>query len=771
MTTQLKDKELEKEFDVDTNEMVIGVAVEEGADTGTNLEEDEEESFEDDGAEEVVKEIKKIKKEDISLDNFDWDTYTNVPNTYAADERSQMEAMYDQTLSSITENEIIDGKVIAMNKREVVINIGYKSEGIVSLNEFRYNPYLKVGDTVEVYVESSEDKKGQLILSHKTARSMRSWDRVNQALEKDEIVTGYIKCRTKGGMIVDVFGIEAFLPGSQIDVKPIRDYDVFVGKTTEFKIVKINHDFKNVVVSHKALIEAELELQKAEIISKLEKGQVLEGTVKNITTYGVFIDLGGVDGLIHITDLSWGRVTHPEEVVQLDQKLNVVILDFDDSKKRIALGLKQLTPHPWDALDTELKVGDIISGKVVVIADYGAFVEISPGVEGLIHVSEMSWSQHLRSAQDFLKVGDSVEALILTLDRDDRKMSLGIKQLKQDPWNTIEEKYAIETQHIAKVRNFTNFGVFVEIEEGVDGLIHISDLSWTKKVKHPSEFTQIGENIEVMVLEIDKENRRLSLGHKQLEENPWEVFENIFTVDSFHEGTIIEIFDKGAIVALPYGVEGFVTPKHMVKEDGSSAKLDEKLNFKVLEFNKTSKRIILSHSRTFEDLRKDESPIKPRSTSEETKLAAKKLKASLEKTTFGDITELAALKEEMEATEKKGTKKKGKGSETKKVKKVASADQTVDDVPEVTVEDSVETSVEEAPAVVTVEAESVETTVEAESTETTVEDEPAEVVIEAESVKTAVEAEAEPLEIKAETNASETEVATEAKFEDAEKSE
>ena len=654
MTTQSKENEFEKELDMDIKEMVTS----EEADTEVDVEEYEEESFEDEGAEEVAKEIKKIKKEDVSLENFNWDTYSNAPNAYNDDERAKMEAMYDKTLSSITENEIIDGKVIAMNKREVVINIGYKSEGIVSMNEFRYNPDLQVGDTVEVYVESSEDKKGQLILSHKTARSVRSWDRVNQALENDEIITGYIKCRTKGGMIVDVFGIEAFLPGSQIDVKPIRDYDVFVGKTTEFKIVKINHEFKNVVVSHKALIEAELEQQKAEIISKLEKGQVLEGTVKNITTYGVFIDLGGVDGLIHITDLSWGRVTHPEEVVELDQKLNVVILDFDDAKKRIALGLKQLTPHPWDALDPNLKVGDNITGKVVVIADYGAFVEISTGVEGLIHVSEMSWSQHLRSAQDFLKVGETVEAQILTLDREDRKMSLGIKQLKEDPWDKIDEKYAVGTQHVARVRNFTNFGVFVEIEEGVDGLIHISDLSWTKKVKHPSEFTQIGEDIDVMVLEIDKENRRLSLGHKQLEENPWDVFESIFMVDSIHEGTILEIFDKGAIVALPYGVEGFVTPKHMVKEDGTAAKLDEKLNFKVIEFNKSSKRIILSHSRTFEDLRKDDAPAKPRSASEETKIAAKKLKASLERTTFGDITELVALKEEMDATEKKNAKKK-----------------------------------------------------------------------------------------------------------------
>ena len=698
--SQSKKLEFDQELDVETNDLETDAMPEEKADAEVNVtEEDEEESFEDEGAEEVVKEIKKNIKDDVSLENFNWDTYSNAPNAYAADERAQMEAMYNKTLSSITENEIIDGTVIAMNKREVVINIGYKSEGVVSMNEFRYNPNLKIGDTVEVYVESSEDKKGQLILSHKIARSMRSWDRVNQALENDEIITGYIKCRTKGGMIVDVFGIEAFLPGSQIDVKPIRDYDVFVGKTTEFKIVKINHEYKNVVVSHKALIEAELELQKAEIISKLEKGQVLEGVVKNITTYGVFIDLGGVDGLIHITDLSWGRVTHPEEVVQLDEKLNVVILDFDDSKKRIALGLKQLTPHPWDALDPNLKVGDIITGKVVVIADYGAFVEISTGVEGLVHVSEMSWSQHLRSAQDFLKVGDTVEAKILTLDREDRKMSLGIKQLKPDPWDTIDEKYAVGTEHEAKVRNFTNFGVFVEIEEGVDGLIHISDLSWTKKVKHPSEFTQIGETINVVVLEIDKENRRLSLGHKQLEENPWDVFETIFSVDSVHEGTIIEIFDKGAIVTLPYGVEGFVTPKHMIKEDGTPAKLDEKLNFKVIEFNKSSKRIILSHSRTFEDQqpRKEELPLKPRSASEETKIATKKLQATLEKTTLGDITGLAALKEEMEASEKKSAKKKAKSAEPKKQKEETS------EVPEAEIIESVvEQVVPEAEVVETV---------------------------------------------------------------------
>ena len=581
-------------------------------------------------------------------ENFDWDAYENdavVP----ASEKDALTQKYAETLSKVGEKEVVEGTVISMNKREVVVNIGYKSDGIISLNEFRYNPELKVGDKVEVYVETQEDKKGQLTLSHKQARALRSWDRVNEALEKDEIIKGFVKCRTKGGMIVDVFGIEAFLPGSQIDVKPIRDYDVYVGKTMEFKVVKINQEFKNVVVSHKALIEAELEQQKKDIISKLEKGQVLEGPVKNITSYGVFIDLGGVDGLIHITDLSWGRVNHPNEIVTLDQKLNVVILDFDDEKKRIALGLKQLTPHPWDALSADLKVGDTVKGKVVVMADYGAFVEIAPGVEGLIHVSEMSWSQHLRSAQDFMKVGDEVEAVVLTLDRDERKMSLGIKQLKSDPWQNIEEKYGVGTKHTAIVRNFTNFGVFVEIEEGVDGLIHISDLSWTKKVKHPAEFTQIGAPIEVVVLEIDKENRRLSLGHKQLEENPWDVFETIFTVDSVHEGTITEIFDKGAVVALPYGVEGFATPRHLVKEDGSQAKVDEKLEFKVIEFNKAAKRIIVSHSRVFEDAQKSEEKAKKNAEEKSTKKAVKQVKEKLEKTTLGDITELAALKEQMTA--------------------------------------------------------------------------------------------------------------------------
>ena len=586
------------------------------------------------------------------LSDFDWNAFENgaSENVQSKDE---LEKAYDSTLGRVNENEVVEGTVISINKREVVVNIGYKSDGIIPVNEFRYNPDLKVGDTVEVYVENQEDKKGQLVLSHKKARASKSWERVNEALDNKEVVKGYIKCRTKGGMIVDVFGIEAFLPGSQIDVKPIRDYDVFVGKTMEFQIVKINQEYKNVVVSHKALIEAELEAQKQEIISKLEKGQVLEGSVKNITPYGVFIDLGGVDGLIHITDLSWGRVNDPHEIVDLDQKLNVVILDFDEEKKRIALGLKQLTPHPWDALDAELKVGDKVKGRVVVMADYGAFVEIAPGVEGLIHVSEMSWSQHLRSAQDFLKVGDEVEAVILTLDRTERKMSLGIKQLKEDPWKDIEVKYPVNSKHQAKVRNFTNFGVFVELEEGVDGLIHISDLSWTKKVKHPSEFTQIGAPIEVVVLEIDKDNRRLSLGHKQLEENPWDVFETVFTDGSIHEGTIIEMLDKGAVVQLEYGVEGFATPKHLVKEDGSHAQLNEKLPFKVIEFNKDSKRIILSHSRTFEDVQRAEARAEKKAARKTVKKeeSAATIQNQAASTSLGDIDALAALKAKMEKGE------------------------------------------------------------------------------------------------------------------------
>ncbi len=584
----------------------------------------------------------------MPLDDFNWEEFEN--GTQVNVSKEELDKAYDETLNKICEHQVVEGTVISADKKEVVVNIGYKSDGIIPASEFRYNPDLKVGDKVEVYVENQEDRKGQLILSHKKARLSKSWSQVNEALDNQEIIQGYIKCRTKGGMIVDIFGIEAFLPGSQIDVHPIRDYDQFVGKTMEFKVVKINQEFRNVVVSHKALIEAELEAQKKEIISKLEKGQILEGTVKNITSYGVFVDLGGVDGLVHITDLSWGRVDDPHKVVELDQKINVVILDFDDEKKRIALGIKQLTPHPWDALDPNLKVGDHVKGKVVVIADYGAFVEIQPGVEGLIHVSEMSWSQHLRSAQEFLKVGDEVESVVLTLDRNERKMSLGIKQLKEDPWETIEVKYPVESKHTAKVRNFTNFGVFVELEEGVDGLIHISDLSWTKKVKHPSEFTQVGANIDVVVLDIDKENRRLSLGHKQLEENPWNAFEEKYTVGSTHDGKIIELLDKGAVISLEKDVEGFATPKHLVKQDGTQAALDETLPFKVIEFNKDSKRIILSHSRTFEDAQRDEKKAakKVRTKKEETV----KIENQPAATTLGDIDVLAQLKAKMENGEK-----------------------------------------------------------------------------------------------------------------------
>ena len=602
-----------------------------------------------------MEEVKNV----VANENFDWNAFENDLGVYDQDKARITEA-YDKTLSNVNVGEVVEGTVTGVNKREVIVNVGYKSEGIIPVSEFRYNPDLKVGDKIEVYVESAEDKNGQLALSHKKARQLKSWDRVNEALEKDEIIKGYIKCRTKGGMIVDVFGIEAFLPGSQIDVKPIRDYDVYVDKTMEFKVVKINQEFRNVVVSHKALIEAELEAQKQVIMSKLEKGQILEGTVKNITSYGVFVDLGGVDGLIHITDLSWGRVNHPEEIVALDQKINVVILDFDEAKKRIALGLKQLTPHPWEALDQTLKVGDKVKGRVVVMADYGAFVEIAPGVEGLIHVSEMSWSQHLRSAQEFMKVGDEVEAVILTLDREERKMSLGIKQLTPDPWENIEVKYPVGTKTTAKVRNFTNFGVFVEIEEGIDGLIHISDLSWTKKVKHPGEFTSVGADIEVVVLEIDKENRRLSLGHKQLEENPWNEFENQYSVDSIHEGTITEMTDKGAVVALGENIEGFCPARQLVKEDGTTPKTGDKLNFKILEFSKATKRITLSHLRTYEEAKRAEiaaEKAEKRAAADATKSTVKKINASVEKTTLGDIARLAALKSAMEAAEAKSAKK------------------------------------------------------------------------------------------------------------------
>ena len=602
-----------------------------------------------------MEEVKNV----VANENFDWNAFENDLGVYDQD-KAQITEAYDKTLSNVNVGEVVEGTVTGVNKREVIVNVGYKSEGIIPVSEFRYNPDLKVGDKIEVYVESAEDKNGQLALSHKKARQLKSWDRVNEALEKDEIIKGYIKCRTKGGMIVDVFGIEAFLPGSQIDVKPIRDYDVYVDKTMEFKVVKINQEFRNVVVSHKALIEAELEAQKQVIMSKLEKGQILEGTVKNITSYGVFVDLGGVDGLIHITDLSWGRVNHPEEIVALDQKINVVILDFDEAKKRIALGLKQLTPHPWEALDQTLKVGDKVKGRVVVMADYGAFVEIAPGVEGLIHVSEMSWSQHLRSAQEFMKVGDEVEAVILTLDREERKMSLGIKQLTPDPWENIEVKYPVGTKTTAKVRNFTNFGVFVEIEEGIDGLIHISDLSWTKKVKHPGEFTSVGADIEVVVLEIDKENRRLSLGHKQLEENPWNEFENQYSVDSIHEGTITEMTDKGAVVALGENIEGFCPARQLVKEDGTTPKTGDKLNFKILEFSKATKRITLSHLRTYEEAKRAEiaaEKAEKRAAADATKSTVKKINALVEKTTLGDIAGLAALKSAMEAAEAKSAKK------------------------------------------------------------------------------------------------------------------
>ena len=581
------------------------------------------------------------------LDDFNWEEFEQGTN--AGVSKEDLEKAYDETLNKVTEHQVVEGTVISVDKKEVIVNIGDKSDGIIPASEFRYNPDLKVGDKVEVYVENQEDTKGQLVLSHKKARLSKSWERVNAALENEEIIQGYIKCRTKGGMIVDVFGIEAFLPGSQIDVHPIRDYDVFVGKTMEFKVVKINQEFRNVVVSHKALIEQELEQQRKEIIGKLEKGQILEGTVKNITTYGVFVDLGGVDGLIHITDLSWGRVSDPHEVVSLDQKINVVILDFDEEKKRIALGLKQLTPHPWDALDPNLKVGDHVKGKVVVMADYGAFVEIAPGVEGLIHVSEMSWSQHLRSANDFMKVGDEVEAVILTLDRAERKMSLGIKQLKEDPWETIDTKFPVGSKHVAKVRNFTNFGIFVELEEGVDGLIHISDLSWTKKIKHPSEFTSVGATLDVVVLEIDKENRRLSLGHKQLEKNPWDEYEAIYTPGSVHTGKIIEMMDKGAVVALNEGGEGFATPKHLTKADGSMAKKGEELDFKVIEFVKETKRIILSHSRTFEE-GKDEPIAKPahKRGNGGRKNETPAINNVAAGTSLGDIDALAKLKAQME---------------------------------------------------------------------------------------------------------------------------
>ncbi|MBW6479401.1 MAG: 30S ribosomal protein S1 [Bacteroidales bacterium] len=645
-------------------------ASEETASEETKSEDAPVEESKDAAAEIVEEKVQEaVKADELPVPgDFDWDSVGKRQDNYSKSERERLESIYDETLKSIGEGEVIDGTVVSLNNREVVVNIGFKSDGVIPAAEVRYNPELKSGDKIEVYVESQEDTSGQLVLSHKKARTLRSWERINNAMEQDEIINGFVKCRTKGGLIVDVFGIEAFLPGSQIDVKPIRDYDIYVGKTMEFKVVKINHEYKNVVVSHKALIEAELEIQKAEIISKLEKGQILEGTVKNITSYGVFVDLGGVDGLVHITDLSWGRINHPEEIVELDQKINVVILDFDDNKKRIALGLKQLTSHPWDSLDPELKIGDKVKGKVVVIADYGAFIEIAPGVEGLIHVSEMSWSQHLRTAQDFLKVGDEVEGVILTLDREERKMSLGIKQLIPDPWENIHEKYPNSSKHTATVRNFTNFGIFVELEEGVDGLIHISDLSWSKKIKHPAEFTKIGESIDVVVLDVDKENRRLSLGHKQLEENPWDVFETVFTMDSVHQGTIVGSSDKGVIVALPYGVEGFAPTRHIVKEDGTAAKMDETLDFKVIEFNKESKKIVVSHSKVYQDVQNQEKAsavAEKRSQEKTTKKAVKKIKDTMEKTTLGDLDVLANLRSDMEKSEKTPKKAAPKAEEKK----------------------------------------------------------------------------------------------------------
>ena len=662
MSEKTKENEEKKSVNTTEKEAVSEVKteetkVEEQAEK-TVTEEAKVEKTEEAATEEKTETLEEVKPEEIqnaSTLDFDWDSAADEADEYSKDKRNELKDTYSKTLSTISEKEVLDGTVIGMTDKDIVVNIGYKSDGVISKNEFRYNPDLKIGDTVEVYIESQEDKTGQLVLSHKKARTLRSWERVNSSLENDEIINGFIKCRTKGGMIVDVFGIEAFLPGSQIDVKPIRDYDAFVGKTMEFKVVKINKEFKNVVVSHKALIEAELEEQKAKIIEQLEKGQVLEGTVKNITSYGVFIDLGGVDGLIHITDLSWGRVNHPEEVVELDQKLNVVILDFDESKKRIALGLKQLQEHPWDSLDPDLKPGDTVKGKIVVIADYGAFMEIKPGVEGLIHVSEMSWSQHLRTAQDFFKIGDIVEAQILTLEREERKMSLGIKQLKPDPWENILEKYPEGSKHTAKVKNFTNFGIFVELEEGVDGLIHISDLSWTKKIKHPAEFTEIDADIDVTVLEIDKENRRLSLGHKQLEENPWDVFETLFGIDSEHEGTIVKIGNREALIAMPYGVEAVCPVNHLKKEDGSMPAEDEKILVRVIDFHKDAKKIVVSHLRTY----------KERSKTAKTKT---NYQSDIEKTTLGDISSLSELKDKLSNDSKKAKKKTTKKKEEAEVK-------------------------------------------------------------------------------------------------------
>jgi small subunit ribosomal protein S1 len=628
------------------------------AELGTVKAAGEKETIESEADSISIEEIKS-KIAATPSEDFDWDADDKKFGNYSDDDREKFEKLYDGTFSSITKGEIITGTVVNVNNKDVVLNVGFKSDGLVSVSEFRDTPDLKIGDKVDVFVESQEDANGQLVLSRKRANTQKSWERINSALDNDEIITGFVKSRTKGGLIVDIMGVEAFLPGSQIDIKPIRDYDVYVGKTMEFKVVKINHEFKNVVVSHKVLIEDDLENQKTEIVARLEKGQVLEGTVKNITDFGVFIDLGGVDGLLHITDISWGRIEHPREILALDQKINVVVLDFDDEKKRIALGLKQLTPHPWQSLSEDIQVGSKVKGKIVTVADYGAFLEIIPGVEGLIHVSEMSWSQNLRNPQEFLKVGDEIEAQVLTLDREERKMSLGVKQLTPDPWQNAAERYAVGTQHVATVKNMTNFGVFVELEDGIDGLIHISDLSWSKKVNHPNEFTKVGEKLNVVVLELDVENRKLSLGHKQLEENPWDTFETIFTIDSIHEGTVIKVTDKGAIVALPYGVEGFAPTKHLVKEDGKSLKAEEAAEFKIIEFNKENKRIVISHSRIWEEARADARVQEFENRKKEAKAATnavKKVKDSVEKSTLGDLSVLAQLKEQMEGAENKARK-------------------------------------------------------------------------------------------------------------------
>jgi len=638
------------------------------AELGTVTANAEKEHIESEADSISIEDIKSQIKTTPDAD-FDWDADDKKFGNYSDADREKLEKLYDGTFSSITKGEIITGTVVNVNSKDVVLNVGFKSDGLVSVSEFRDTPDLKIGDTVDVFVESQEDANGQLVLSRKRAKTQKSWERINSALDNDEIITGFVKSRTKGGLIVDIMGVEAFLPGSQIDIKPIRDYDVYVGKTMEFKVVKINHEFKNVVVSHKVLIEDDLENQKTEIVAKLEKGQVLEGTVKNITDFGIFIDLGGVDGLLHITDISWGRIEHPREVLSLDQKVNVVVLDFDDEKKRIALGLKQLTPHPWQSLDTNIQIGSIVKGKIVTVADYGAFLEIIPGVEGLIHVSEMSWSQNLRNPQEFLKVGDEIEAQVLTLDRDERKMSLGIKQLTPDPWQNAAEKYAIGTTHIATVKNMTNFGVFVELEDGIDGLIHISDLSWSKKINHPNEFTKVGEKLNVVVLELDTDNRKLSLGHKQLEENPWDTFETIFTIDSIHEGTVLKVTDKGAIVALPYGVEGFCPTKHLVKEDGKSLKAEETAEFKIIEFNKENKRIVISHSRIWEEARAEARVQDFENRKKEAKAAnnaVKKVKDSVEKSTLGDLSVLAQLKEQLEGAESKAKKAAVKKSEEAK---------------------------------------------------------------------------------------------------------